>query len=355
MLVVGTRLSSKDLYSELHDPSRYPDDESPWSYLAMPAVLEFNDRVEDWVTLWPRSNQPEAGAKGEALEPDEDGWFPKWDGVRLSKKRKRVSPRAWAMVYMQQQVADDAVFHPDAVRAAINGNRMAGIMPKGMVNCRERGMEGLVVMAGLDPATSGCTAAVCIGLDLTNNKRYVLDVYNKAGTSPEGIRDVIKQWTDKYGIIEWRIEKNGFQGFLVHDREVNEFCSNRGTIIRPHFTGANKHDSDFGVAAMTTLFSGYEDGNQMIELPSTQGQESMKQFIEQLVTWAPSAPKGQKTDIVMALWFAELACRDRVLLASNFAKHNTKNPFLTPWDKKGQITIDLVDLEARRAWMTVGA
>ena len=355
MLVVGTRLSSKDLYSELHDPSRYPDDESPWSYLAMPAVLEFNDRVEDWVTLWPRSNQPEAGAKGEALEPDEDGWFPKWDGVRLSKKRKRVSPKAWAMVYMQQQVADDAVFHPDAVRAAINGNRMAGIMPKGMVNCRERGMEGLVVMAGLDPATSGCTAAVCIGLDLTNNKRYVLDVYNKAGTSPEGIRDVIKQWTDKYGIIEWRIEKNGFQGFLVHDREVNEFCSNRGTIIRPHFTGANKHDSDFGVAAMTTLFSGYEDGNQMIELPSTQGQESMKQFIEQLVTWAPSAPKGQKTDIVMALWFAELACRDRVLLASNFAKHNTKNPFLTPWDKKGQITIDLVDLEARRAWMTVGA
>jgi hypothetical protein len=355
MLVVGTRLSSKDLYSELHDPSRYPDDESPWSYLAMPAVLEFNDRVEDWVTLWPRSNQPEAGAKGEALEPDEDGWFPKWDGVRLSKKRKRVSPRAWAMVYMQQQVADDAVFHPDAVRAAINGNRMAGIMPKGMVNCRERGMEGLVVMAGLDPATSGCTAAVCIGLDLTTNKRYVLDVYNKAGTSPEGIRDVIKQWTDKYGIIEWRIEKNGFQGFLVHDREVNEFCSNRGTIIRPHFTGANKHDSDFGVAAMTTLFSGYEDGNQMIELPSTQGQESMKQFIEQLVTWAPSAPKGQKTDIVMALWFAELACRDRVLLASNFAKHNTKNPFLTPWDKKGQITIDLVDLEARRAWMTVGA
>jgi hypothetical protein len=355
MLVVGTRLSSKDLYSELHDPSRYPDDESPWSYLAMPAVLEFADRVEDWVTLWPRSNQPEAGAKGEALEPDEDGWFPKWDGPRLSKKRKRVSPRAWAMVYMQQQVADDAIFHPDAVRAAINGNRMAGFMPKGMVNCRPNGMEGLVVMAGLDPATSGNTAAVVIGLDLSTNKRYVLDVFNKAGTSPEGIRDLIKLWTDKYGVIEWRIEKNGFQGFLVHDREVNEFCSSRGTIIRPHFTGSNKHDSDFGVAAMTTLFSGYEDGHQLIELPSTQGQESMKQFIEQLVTWSPDAPKGQKTDIVMALWFAELACRDRVMLASNFAKHHTKNPFLTPWDRKGQVTIDLIDLEARRAWMTVGA
>lgn len=355
MLVVGTRLSSKDLYSELHDASRYPDDESPWSYLAMPAVLEFTEQPETWVTLWPRSNQPEAGAKGEALDPDPDGLFPKWDGSRLSKKRKRVSARAWAMVYMQQQVADDAVFHPDAVREAINGNRMCGLMPKGMVNCRPNGMEGLTVVAGLDPATSGHTAAVVIGLDLSNNKRYVLDVFNKAGTSPEGIRNVIKDWTDKYGIIEWRIEKNGFQGFLVHDREINEFCSNRGTVIRPHFTGANKHDSDFGVAAMTTLFAGYEDGNQLIELPSTHGQESMKQFIEQLVTWAPDAPKGQKTDIVMALWFAELACRDRVMMASNYTKHHTKNPFLTQWDRRGQVTIDLVDLESRRAWMTVGA
>lgn len=355
MLVVGTRLSSKDLYSELHDASRYPDDESPWTYLAMPAVLEFTDDPETWVTLWPRSNQPEAGAKGEALEPDEDGLFPKWDGPRLSKKRRRVSPRAWAMVYMQQQVADDAVFHPDAVREAINGNRMCGVIPKGMVNCRPNGMEGLTVVAGLDPATSGHTAAVVIGLDLSNNKRYVLDVYNKANTTPEGIRDLIKTWTDKYAIIEWRIEKNGFQGFLVHDREVNEFCSSRGTIIRAHFTGNNKHDSDFGVAAMTTLFTGYEDGNQLIELPSTHGQESMKQFVEQLVTWSPDAPKGQKTDIVMALWFAELACRDRVMMASTYAKHHTKNPFLTQWDRRGQVTIDLVDLEARRAWMTVGA
>ena len=136
---------------------------------------------------------------------------------------------------------------------------------------------------------------------------------------------------------------------------MNEFCSSRGTIIRAHFTGNNKHDSDFGVAAMTTLFTGYEDGNQLIELPSTHGQESMKQFVEQLVTWSPDAPKGQKTDIVMALWFAELACRDRVMMASSYAKHHTKNPFLTQWDRRGQVTIDLVDLEARRAWMTVGA
>lgn len=353
MLIVGTRLASKDLYSELRDPHRYPDEESPWSYLSMPAVLEFSDQADDWVTLWPRSNQPEPGTRG--VEPDGDGLFPKWDGPRLSQKRRRVSPRAWAMVYQQQQVADDAVFNAEAVRTAINGNRMTGPIPRGMVNCRENGMDGLIIVAGLDPATSGHTAAVVVGLDIQNQRRYVLDVYNKPGITPEAMREMIRSWTERYKIIEWRIERNGFQGFLVHDREINEFCAARGTVIRPHFTGQNKHDADFGVASMTTLFNGWEDKRQLIELPSTHGNEAAKSLVEQLVTWHPDAPKNQKTDIVMALWFAELACRDRVMLASNYTRTHVNNPFLTKWDRDQQRTVSLLEAEAAGAWNPIGA
>ena len=355
MLVVGTRLASKDLYRELRDEHRYPDETSPWTYLSMPAVLEFNDKIDEWVTLWPKSNQPEPGSKVADQQADENGLFPKWDGYRLSKKRSRISPRAWAMVYQQQQVTEDAVFHPDAVKAAINGNRMAGPIPKGMVNQRAAGMDGLIIVAGLDPATSGHTAAVVVGLDIQNQKRYVLDVYNKAGITPETMRDMIKDFTMKYRISEWRIERNGFQGFLVHDRELNEFCSGRGTIIRPHFTGSNKHDADFGVASMTTLFNGWQDKHQLIELPSTHGQESCKALIEQLVTWAPDAPKNQKTDIVMALWFAELACRDRVMMNANYARTHVKNSFLTPWDKRNQTTVSLVEAEMNGSFTRIGA
>lgn len=355
MLVVGTRLSAKDLYSELRDATRYPDEESPWTYLAMPAVLEYDDDPAKWVTLWPRSNQPEPGVKGKEAEPDADGLYPKWDGTRLSKKRKRVSPRAWAMVYQQQQVADDAVFNADAIKASINGNRMAGLMPKGMVGCRPGGMEGLIVVAGLDPATAGHTAASVIGLDTQSQKRYVLDIHNQANMTPDAIRELIKGWTSKYGIAEWRIERNGFQGFLVHDREVNEFCATRGTVIRPHFTGQNKHDTDFGVASMTTLWNGWQDGHHLIELPSTHGQESAKQLIEQLVTWAPELPKTAKTDIVMSLWFAELACRDRIVLNSQYVRSHVKNPFLTPWDRGRQTTVSLLDAEAQGQWHPIGA
>ena len=356
MLVVGTRLASKDLYSELKDPHRYPDEESPWSYLAMPAVLDFADEAKDWVTLWPRSNQPEPGAKGEHLVADEDGLFPKWDGVRLNKKRSRISARAWAMVYMQKQVADDAVFSPDAVKASINGNRMTGVMPKGMANCRAEGMDGLIIVAGLDPATAGHTAAVVVGLDIRTGKRYVLDFYNKAGTTPEGMRNLIRDWTDKYAISEWRIEKNGFQGFLVHDREINDYCAARGTVIRPHFTGSNKHDTDFGVASMTVLFNGWQDKQQLIELPSTSISEAAKAFVEQLVTWAPELPKSTKTDLVMAFWFAELACRDRVTVSSTFARsHAGSSMFLTPWDRHNQMTVNLLDVEAMRGFRPIGA
>ena len=190
---------------------------------------------------------------------------------------------------------------------------------------------------------------------MQTQKRYVLDVFNKPSITPEAMREMIREWTVKYGIVEWRIERNGFQGFLVHDREVNEFCAARGTVIRPHFTGQNKHDADFGVASMTTLFTGWEDQHALIELPSTHNSEAAKALVEQLITWAPQLPKSTKTDTVMALWFAELACRDRVMMAHSYMRTHIHNPFLTPWDRQRQMTVNLVDMEAQRAWRPIGA
>lgn len=353
LLVVGTRLASKDLYLELRNPHRYPEEKSPWSYLAMPAVLEFADKPKDWVTLWPKTNSVEIGARGDDTEPDEDGLFPKWDGPRLAKKRARMQPRTWSMVYMQSQVSDDSVFDPQAVAASVNGARMTGLMPRGMNGTRANGDEGLIVLAGLDPATSGHTAAIVGGLDPHTQKRYVFDVFNKPGTRPEEMRELIMSWTDKYRIAEWRIEKNGFQGFLVHDREINDYCAMRGTVIRPHFTGANKHDAEFGVASMTVLFNNWQEKQQLIELPSTQFSEAAKSLVEQLVTWSPDMHKKAKTDLVMALWFFELAARDRVMGMSAFTRHHANNIFLTPWDRQQQHVVNLLDVEARRDWQPI--
>ena len=342
LLVVGTRLRPKDLYSELRDPMRYPDETSPWTYFAQPAVLEFADNSKDWVTLWAKTNMPPVSGKG---VPDENGLYDKWTGEALSKKRGRMSPNLWAMVYQQQQVHEDSAFPSDAVKGVINAGRNIGRIPKGMPNVRPQGMDGLIVVAGFDPAGSGYSAAVAIGLDISTQKRYLLDVSNVAGMLPDEIRSLIKDWTDKYNISEWRIEKNAFQTMLTQDREVREYLSSRGAVLREHHTGQNKWDTDFGVASLTTLFHGYEEGNALIEFPSTHASEGLKALIEQLVTWYPDSPKSQKKDCVMAFWFAELACRDRLASANNFARsHSRQNMFHTRYDQSNQINISLDEL-----------
>ena len=341
LLVVGTRLRPKDLYSELRDPMRYPDEKSPWTYFAQPAVLEFADDPKDWVTLWPKTNMPPVSGKG---TPDADGLYDKWGGQALSTKRGRMSPNLWAMVYQQQQVHEDSAFPSAAVKGVINGARNIGLLPKGKAGSRHNGMDGLVVVAGLDPAMAGHTAAVCIAVDVSTQKRYLLDVSNKQGMKPDDIRQLIKDWTDKYSISEWRVEKNSFQAMLTQDREVREYLSARGATLREHHTGQNKWDTDFGVASLTTLFHGYEEGNNLIEFPSSHQSEGLKALIEQLVTWYPGAPKSQKTDCVMAFWFTELACRDRVTSATNFARsHNRNSMFHTKYDKSQQTTFNLSD------------
>jgi hypothetical protein len=196
-------------------------------------------------------------------------------------------------------------------------------------------MEGLRLIAGLDPAVSGHTAAVLLGLDRVTGKRWLIDVANRQGMKPDEMRELIKEWTVKYGIHEWRIEKNAFQGFLTQDSDVRSFLATRGVTLADHFTGNNKHDAEFGVAAMSHLF---EMG--LIRLPRAQT-ESVKALVAQLISWQPKLPKGVKTDIVMALWFAELRCQE--LVDTAMGGLHTKSIFQTRYDKSQQRSVTYED------------
>jgi hypothetical protein len=263
-----------------------------------------------------------------------------------------MSPRTWSLVYQQQQVMDDGVFNPDAIAVSINGNRVPGVIPRGMHGNREGGMDGLMVVAGMDPAMVGFTGAVCIGLDPQTQKRYVLDVSNEKAMTPDQIRDLIRRWTDKYGISEWRIEKNAFQSMLTQDREVREFLAAKGCVLREHTTGQNKWASDFGVASLSMLWTGWEDKAAMIELPSART-EAVKALIEQLIVWQPDLAKTAKTDVVMALWFTELACRDLLQSMGHGRRTHAKNPFLTGWDIRQQQVIRADDQEVWSQWTSI--
>lgn len=343
VMVIGTRIASKDLYSELLNPDNYFSGESPWRHFTQPAVLEYAEEPRDWVTLWPQADRP-ADPEEEA-EPN--GLYRRWDGETLAEIRDSMPPALWSRMYQQEQVAEDAVFRPEDIQAC-RGGYPAGRLTDDESLGRAGGTNGLRIIAGLDPAVTGYTAAVCVGLDIKTNHRWIIDVYNKANCAPDEIRHLMKHWTDKHGVQEWRVEKNSFQGFLTQDTEIRNFLATRGSLLTDHFTsGQNKHDPNFGVAAMAALFS-----QRLITTP-THHAPAMQAMVEQLVSWAPATGRKQtfKTDIVMALWFAELRCQE--LCARKSGATHRRNMYQTRLDRARQVTVpaeQLGELAAAGAW-----
>ena len=339
LLLVGTRLAPVELYSEIQKPEWYgQDEESPWTYLTQPAVLEFAESPDDWVVLAPFTNRPPVSLGARKLvEAGADGLYPWHSGKALARRRATSSPQNWKMVYQQEQVVEDAIFPADKVAASIDGMRAAGLMSPGAPGHRAHGMDGLYVVGGFDPAITGYAAAVVLGLDRMSGMRYVLDVWTAGNQKPDDLFDKLKSWTVKYHMHEWVIEKNAMNLMVTQNRELRNFLGSRGTILKEHFTGNNKNDVDFGVASMSMLFDGAKEDRGLIKLPSRSQNEGVKALVEQLVTWFPQSKAKQ--DTVMALWFAETRARELVNdIESVF--HMT-NQYQSPRDREKQKTIDL--------------
>ncbi len=309
LIIAGTRVSSVDLYKELMNPDHWSGGKSPFSRLAMPAVLQFDDKPKNWLTLWPESDRP---WDGDPDEPSENGRYSKWDGQALFTRRSEVSASTWALVYQQQDVEDDAVFPAPHVYSSINRMRKPGALKLGAAGHPRDG--SWVTIMGLDPAMSGKTAAIMYAVERDTGQRLVLDAHNMGDPTPQKIRALIEAWVEKYRPIELRIEINAHQKAYALDTELNQWLANRGVSLREHFTGKNKWDTAFGVAAMSNLFGtsrdGKHNGDNLIQLPDHEGSEHFKALINQLITW--KADTRGPTDLVMALWFCEIRAQELI-------------------------------------------
>ena len=344
LLIVGTRIASNDLYREIRNPDHWTGGKTPFTYMSMPAVLEYNDDPEKWITLWPKSNIPWEGSEDDIL-PDEDGLYPKWNGPALFRRRSEVSPSAWALVYQQQDVQEDSIFPPACVQGSVNRMRKRGILKPGTPGHPEAPGQWYTIM-GLDPAMAGNTAAVIMTVDRQTRKRYVLDVENMQEPTPQKIQRLIEDWVEKYRPQELRIETNAHQKAYALDEVLRNFLASAGVRFSSQFTGRNKWDTGFGVAAMSGLFgtmrsNTHQDDN-LIELPSQDGSEGIKALIQQLITWKPDT-KG-KTDCVMALWFCELRARE-VISTTRMGQSHIPNKWATPKQQGNRYMINLNDYE----------
>ena len=344
LLVVGTRIAANDLYREIRSPDHWVGGKSPFTYLSMPAVLEYNDDPEKWITLWPKSHLPWEGSDEEVL-PDDDGLYPKWDGPALFRRRSEVSPSAWALVYQQQDVQEDSIFAPACVQSSVNRMRKRGPLKPGTPgHPKERGAWYTIM--GLDPAMEGNTAAVIMTVDRNTRNRYILDVENMTEPTPQKIQKLIEEWVEKYQPQELRIETNAHQKAYALDDDLRQYLANSGVKFSSQFTGKNKWDTSFGVAAMSGLFGtmrgNTHNNDNLLELPSQDGSEGIKALIQQLITWKPDT-RG-KTDCVMALWFCELRAKEVISNARINQSHLT-NRWATRKQLENRFTVNVNDYE----------
>jgi hypothetical protein len=83
----------------------------------------------------------------------------------------------------------------------------------------------------------------------------------------------------------------------------------------------------------------------LISLPSTAKCEPVKQLVEQLITWSPETKA--KTDMVMALWFAEIRAREvcqATPLDGGGPAAFQPNRFLSKRGRSRQVVVNLNDL-----------
>lgn len=367
LLVIGTRMAPVDLYSELMNPDHYGKGKVPWTYFASPAILEEGETPEQHKTLWPASDIPWQtqdsddecdfcdGSCWQPVGETEHGQplYPRWDGVHLENgPRAENSAAEWALVYQQQAMHGDMTFPEHAVMKAVNHRRMPGLLP-------ESERAGKYVVAGCDPSVKGFAGLVVVAFDPEDGKRYLLNAINMRAPTPSELKDEMKRVTVHYGVREWRVEKTGLLQFFTQDEDFRLWFSQQGVVFREHLTtGQTKWDAAYGVASLSSLFGAYDrvhdaHGNEvgewreiappLIELPR-QSSPGMKALIHQLVTWTPDLdPRKVPQDLLMALWFAEVCCRERVVRRRVSASNMGRSRFAARRNRNKRVVVNLAE------------
>lgn len=358
LIVVGTRVAPVDLYSELLNPDNYSFGQAPWTYLASPAILEEGETPDDHVTLWPYAEAPWVPASmahlteclcgrtaecSAGVEIDGKRMYPRWDGIHLERgPRAANNTMDWALIYQQSSVAENATFPEHAVSRSVKGTRKPGPLKIETIGHPFDGMMNKYVVAGLDPSIKGFAAITVIAVERSSQKRYLLDAYNMKAPTKAELEARMKEVTELYRVDEWRVEKTGLLQFFTQDQQLRTWFATRGVRFTEHMTNAQtKWDAAYGVSSLGPLFGEYEHvGDEwrqitppLIELPQPVN-EAMKSLMHQLITWTPETdPNKTPCDLVMALWFTEIGCREYLngrSLGSRGLTAGRSNKFVSP-------------------------
>jgi hypothetical protein len=111
-------------------------------------------------------------------------------------------------------------------------------------------------------------------------------------------------WSTKYGLTRWWVEKNSWQKHLYFSAEMRQWAIDRHLTVRGiQTTGLNKWDPILGVTALMPLFE-----QRRIDIPakgeaSKMARKMRRQFINFVDESAAKRKRANPADLVMAAWF----------------------------------------------------
>jgi hypothetical protein len=293
--------------------------------------------------------------------------YPRWNGYHLEMgPRSENDAQQWALVYQQTSVDESATFPAHAIQKSTNRQRQTGLLRDNQVGHPLGGMFNKYVIASCDPSIKGFAAIIVLALDPQTNRRYLLNAFNLRAPTPAELKAKMFEVSDTYKVNEWRVEKTGLLQFFTQDEELRTHMTTRGILFREHQTDKmTKWDPGFGVASMGPLFGTWEKATEshgretgewievqspLIELPKANNNDAIKALVHQLVIWSPTLdPKRTPCDLVMALWFAEIAAREKLRKGrgGNIKPFKRAERFL-PRGRKTRTTVRVAD--ARQGW-----
>ena len=161
--------------------------------------------------------------------------------------------------------------------------------------------EGITgrMIAGLDPAARGTQAS--FGWLWTETTTYMIDLEEASAGGVLGAVDVMKRWLKNYGLTDWIHEDNSGQiDAWKHVPAYRELLTDSPINIRPHTTGANKHDPEAGISAMAAW---YHSGRINLPYGTPEARRRVNILLRQLELWTSDGlAKRGKTDVKMASW-----------------------------------------------------
>jgi hypothetical protein len=203
-------------------------------------------------------------------------------------------PGAYEMRYLNRPIPTDGIVFrvPEIREKALNRSRVIGT----------EGLPAGRLVAGLDPSSTGMQAAFAWHFVPGSLSMVDLEVEEAGGFA--GAVRIMEDWANKYNLLDWYYEDNGFQRQFFYDPRVRDLKRDYGITITPHTTGKNKQDPELGISSTAPW---YHDGT--IDLPygDAESREKVEMLLRQLELWTTDGvirtSRNQLTDVKMAMWF----------------------------------------------------